>query len=144
AAERRQVAFHGRFHRGGPLAAPQTNLGRRSWCGPFHLAEYQWGRRGYETAWTAFLITSATAWGCETMITCEPSTSVISAPARCAIDRTMSVPIVLSEVATTAPHGDVSHAGGRDGSEKASSEMGRWVAAITAVCARGRSAANAS
>jgi hypothetical protein len=35
-------------------------------------------------------------------------------------------------------------AGGPDGSEKASSETGRWVAAITAACCAGRSAANTS
>jgi hypothetical protein len=36
------------------------------------------------------------------MTTCELSTSVIFAPARCAIWRTMSVPAALSDVATTA------------------------------------------
>jgi hypothetical protein len=36
------------------------------------------------------------------------------------------------------------HAGGPEGSEKAASATGRWVAAITAVCSRGRSAASAS
>ena len=34
------------------------------------------------TAATAFRITSVTAWGCEIMITWEPSISVIVAPAR--------------------------------------------------------------
>jgi hypothetical protein len=34
------------------------------------------------TALAAVTMTSVTAWGWEIMITCEPSTSVMSAPAR--------------------------------------------------------------
>ena len=39
------------------------------------------------------------------MITCEPSNSVVLAPARSANERTTSVPAALSEVATTAHDG---------------------------------------
>ena len=52
------------------------------------------------------------------MITCEPSTSVIVAPARSAIDRTTSVPAALSDRATTAQDGRSFHAGAPFGSEK--------------------------
>ena len=62
------------------------------------------------------------------MITCEPSTSVIVAPARSAIERVTSVPAARSPVATTAHDGRPFHAGGPDGSENASSATGRWVA----------------
>jgi hypothetical protein len=44
------------------------------------------------------MTTSVTASGCETMITWEPSTSVMVAPARSAIERTTSVPAALSRV----------------------------------------------
>src|SRR6185295_13855066 len=90
------------------------------------------------------MITSVTASGREIMITCEPETSVIVAPARSAIDRTTSVPAALSGDASTVQHGSDFQAGGPDGSVKASSETGRWVAAITAARAAGRSAANTS
>ena len=68
------------------------------------------------------------------MITCEPSTSVIVAPARSAIERTTSAPAALSPVATTAHDGRCFHAGGPVGSENATSATGRWVAAISAAC----------
>jgi hypothetical protein len=45
------------------------------------------------------------------MMTCEPSSSVIVAPARCAVDRTTSVPAALSAVATIDQAGRVFHAG---------------------------------
>src|SRR4029450_1844759 len=90
----------------------------------------------------AVSITSATASGREIMITCEPSTSVIVAPARSAIDRTTSVPAALSGDASTVQDGSDFQAGGPDGSVKASSETGRWVAAITAACCAGRAAGN--
>src|SRR6266536_1960311 len=95
-------------------------------------------------AWTAFRIRLVTACGWETMITCEPSTSTMSAPARWAMERTTSLPAALSPVATTAQDGSVFQAGGPDASVKAEAATGRWVAAITAVCSAGRSAANAS
>src|ERR687888_2052815 len=97
---------------------------------------------GRLTAAAAVLITSATASGREIMITCEPSTSVMVAPARSAIDRTTSVPAALSGDARTVQDGRDFQAGGPDGSVKASSETGRWVAAITAACCPGRAAAN--
>ena len=46
-----------------------------------------------------------TTWGCEIMITWEPSTSVIVAPARLAMARMTSLPAALSPVATTAQEG---------------------------------------
>src|SRR5262249_39547194 len=92
----------------------------------------------------AVSITSVTACGWEIMITCDPSTSVIVAPARSAMERTTSVPAALSPVATTAHEGNDFHAGGPEGSENARSAIGRWMAAITAACASDRSAANAS
>ncbi len=75
---------------------------------------------GAVTVASASRITSVTASGCEIMITCEPSTSVIVAPARSAIERTTSVPAALSPVATTAQDGRSFHAGGPFGSENAS------------------------
>ncbi len=45
------------------------------------------------------------------MITWEPSTSVIVAPARLAIERMTSLPAALSPVATTAQEGKVFQAG---------------------------------
>src|SRR5205807_3488126 len=96
------------------------------------------------TAATALRITSVTTCGCEIMITWEPSTSVIVAPARLAMARMTSLPAALSPVATTAQEGKVFQAGTPDGSENASSATGRWVAAMMAVCSAGRSAAKAS
>src|SRR3712207_6505076 len=78
------------------------------------------------------------------MITCEPSTSVLVAPARSAMERTTSEPAALSPVGTTAQDGRFFQAGAPDGVENANSATGRWVAAITAVCPAGRSAAKAS
>ena len=78
------------------------------------------------------------------MITCEPSSSVIFAPARSAIERTTSVPAALSPVATTAQDGRCFQAGGPFGSENADSATGRCVAAISAACWSERSPANAS
>src|SRR3954470_13297596 len=78
------------------------------------------------------------------MITCEPSTSVMVAPARSAIDRTTSVPAALSGDASTVQDGSDFQAGGPDGSVQANSGTGRWVTAITAACCAGRSAANTS
>ncbi len=77
------------------------------------------------------------------MITWEPSTSVIVAPARSAIERTTSVPAALSPVATTAQQGKSFQAGAPDASENASSATGRWVAAISAAAWSERSPAKA-
>ena len=76
------------------------------------------------------MITSVTVCGWEIMITCDPATSVIVAPARCACARTTSVPAALSSVATTAHDGMLRHAGRPFGSENARSETGRWMAAL--------------
>ena len=91
----------------------------------------------------AAFIASVTARGCEIMITCDPSTSVISAPARFAIERMTSVPAARSPVATTAQEGSRVQAGGPDGSENPGSETGRCVAAIKAACRSERSPAKA-
>ena len=53
-------------------------------------------------AGTEVRIASATACGCETMITWEPSASVIVAPVRSAMERTTSAPAALSPLGTTA------------------------------------------
>src|SRR5262245_43850004 len=68
----------------------------------------------------ACIITLRTASGFDAMMTCEPSTSVVVAFARLAIDLTTSVPAALSPVATTDHDGSFLHAGGPEGSEKAS------------------------
>ena len=78
------------------------------------------------------------------MITCEPSTSMMSAPARWASARTRSAPAALSPVATTAQDGSFFQAGGPDASLNAAAAIGRWVAAISAICWSGRSPAKAS
>ena len=62
---------------------------------------------------------SVTAPGWEIMITCEPSSSTMSAPARSAIERMTSAPAALSPVATTAQDGSVFQAGGPVASLKA-------------------------
>src|SRR6476646_1404356 len=95
-------------------------------------------------AWAAFTMWSVTACGWEIMITCEPSTSTMSAPARRAIDRTRSAPAALSPVATTAQDGSFLQAGGPQTSVNAAAATGRWVAAISAVVSGGRSAAKTS
>ena len=89
------------------------------------------------------MITSVTACGCEIMITCDPSTSVISALARWAIDRTTSAPAALSPVATTAQAGRFFQAGGPFFSPKAAAATGRCSAAITAASFSERSPAKA-
>jgi hypothetical protein len=71
---------------------------------------------GRLTAAAAGLITSAATSGRELMITCEPVTSVMVAPARSAIDRTTSVPAALSGDASTVQDGSDFQAGGPDGS----------------------------
>ena len=48
-------------------------------------------------------MTSVTASGWEIMMTCDPSISVILAPARWAIDLTTSLPAALSAVPTSGP-----------------------------------------
>jgi hypothetical protein len=78
------------------------------------------------------------------MITCEPSTSTMSAPARWACDRTTSAPAALSPLATTAQDASLRQAGGPDTSLNAAAAMGRWVAPISAMVCSGRSAAKAS
>jgi hypothetical protein len=67
------------------------------------------------TAAAAVKITSATALGCETLIMCEPSASVIVAPARSAVERITSVPAALSPVARTVQADKDFDAGGPAG-----------------------------
>ena len=52
------------------------------------------------------------------MITCEPSASVMVAPARWAMERITSAPAALSPVATTAQVGRDFQAGGPEGSDE--------------------------
>ena len=52
-----------------------------------------------------------TIFGWEIMMTCDPSASVIVAPARSAMRRSTSVPAALSPVGTTAQDGKLLHAG---------------------------------
>src|ERR1043165_9498574 len=68
---------------------------------------------------------SVTACGWEIMITCEPSTSMMSAPARRAMDRTRSAPAALSPVATPAQDGSFLQAGGPTASLNAAGALGR-------------------
>src|SRR4029453_19278908 len=75
------------------------------------------------------MITSATAFGWETMITCEPSSSVMSAPARSAIERVTSAPAAVSPVATTAHEGFDFQAGGAELSAKPAPPARRWARA---------------
>src|ERR671915_570280 len=58
-------------------------------------------------ALTAVRMRSATAFGCESAIECDASTSTIWAPARLAMWRSAFGGIALSEVATTAQEGSV-------------------------------------
>src|SRR6266700_4567195 len=115
-------AGDGRSHHGSAPAS--LGVSRASWFGKRptnHL-----GRPPVQlTAATALRITSVTACGCEIMITWEPSTSMIVAPARRAMERTTSLPAALSPLATTAQEGKVFQAGTPDGSENAPSATGR-------------------
>ena len=52
------------------------------------------------------------------MMTCDPSISVIDAPARSAMDRTTSAPAAVSPVATTLDDGRFFHPGTPEGSER--------------------------
>src|SRR6478609_10823788 len=96
------------------------------------------------TDFSALRITSVTACGCEIMITCEPSISRSSAPARLAIESRTSEPAALSPVATTAQDGNVFQAGTPDFSSNADAATGRCEAPRTAACDSGRSRANTS
>src|SRR5712691_11861189 len=99
---------------------------------------------GFATAWTASRITSVTAGGWETMITCEPLISTVLAPARLAIERITSVPAALSPTATTAHEGTVFQPGGPEASLNAPAATGRCVAAMIADCFSGTSEAKTS
>jgi hypothetical protein len=68
---------------------------------------------------------SVTVCGWEIMITCEPSTSTMSALARWACDRTTSAPAALSPAATTAQDGSFFQAGDPDTSVNAAAAMSR-------------------
>ena len=78
------------------------------------------------------------------MITCDPWTSVVVAPARRAMRRTTSLPAASSPVGTTAQDGRLFHAGTPVGSLEARAETGRCVTAITRACSPVESAAKAS
>src|ERR1022692_1786561 len=89
------------------------------------------------------MIVSVTAWGCEIMITCDPSTSAIWALARLAMESTTSAPAALSPVATTAQAGRFFHAAGPFFSPKAAAATGRWAAHNMAASLPERSPAKA-
>src|SRR5215213_11510227 len=118
--------------------------GYKAWRNFREFLFYDVGCISWETAASAVMIVSATTCGCDIMITWEPSTSVIVAPARSAIERTASVPITLSPLATTVQDGSFFQAGTPVGSSNGNAERGRWVAAIKEVCSAGRSAAKTS
>jgi hypothetical protein len=90
---------------GGPASTYPTLSGPASICfrGP---NEVLFDTTGQRTLAIAAWITSVTICGCEIMITCDPASSVISAPARFAMERTTSVPAALSPVATTRTIGE--------------------------------------
>ena len=92
---------------------------------------------------TAVRMTSATAPGCESAIECEASTSIVSAPARSAINRSASGGIALSAVATMAHEGSDFPTAASARSSKIAAN-GRWLTARTSMASVGRSAANAS
>ena len=94
-------------------------------------------------AFTAVRMRSATAFGCESAIECDASTSIVCAPARLAMWRSASGGIALSAVATTAQDGSVFHAAACARSSKIAAN-GRWLTARTRVTSSERSAANAS
>ena len=68
-------------------------------------------RPGQATAFAALRITPVTTPGCDIIGTWDASTSMISAPARLAMDSTTSAPAALSLVATTAHDGSFFQAG---------------------------------
>ena len=78
-------------------------------------------------------------WGCDTIETCEPATSVIVAPARSAMWRCVSGGITLSSVPMTAQLGSVFHAAGPEGAVLAPRVIGRCPAAMSPRSASGRS-----
>jgi hypothetical protein len=86
-------------------------------------------------------MTSLTASGWEIMMTCEPSISVILAPARWAMDRTTSAPAALSAAPTAARDGWSFQAGCPVSSTNALAAMGRWERPRTSDSSCGRSAA---
>jgi hypothetical protein len=81
--------------------------------------------------------------GCDISTTCEAFLiSIVVAPIRSAMIRSLPVPMALSRSATRYHDGMPAQAGGPDGSPSVASEAGRCDAAMTAVRFRGRSAAN--
>jgi transposase InsO family protein len=96
------------------------------------------------TAAAAARIASIVTWGCDTIDTCEPATSVIVAPARSAIERCVPGGMTRSSVPTTAQLGRPDHAGLPDGVVFALNVIGRWLSTISQRSASGRSCANES
>jgi len=67
------------------------------------------------------------------MITWEPSTSVMAAPARSACERMTSVPAALSPVATTVHDGRCFQAGCPEASENAASALRQTCVLLSSV-----------
>ena len=101
-------------------------------------------RPGQATALTAVRITPVTTPGCDIIGTWDASTTMTSAPARLAIDSTTSGTGRLVPGRHDRPRRQLLP-GRRAGLlANAAAETGRCDRAITAACASGRSAANAS
>src|SRR5215472_4149613 len=127
-----------------PLSRSACRTAAAPGCGTHlvHTRErYRLAPSAGATAATALRITSVTACGCEIMMACEPLSSVTCAPARRAIERTMSVPAPTSSVATTAQEGSVFQAIGPEVSANAAPAIGRWATAMSLVRSSGTSAA---
>jgi hypothetical protein len=71
-------------------------------------------------------MTAVTASGWEIITTCEPSISVTSAPARWAMDNTMSVPAARSAMPTAAHARRPFQAGLPVSSANEPAAIGRW------------------
>ncbi len=81
-------------------------------------------------------------FGCETIETCEPATSVIVEPARSYMCRWVAGGMTRSSVPSTAQLGNVFQAASMDAVVFALSVIGRWLAAMSRRSASGRSWAN--
>ena len=91
---------------------------------------------------TAARIAATAASGCETIDTCDASSSLTVDPARSAMRRSTATGMTRSSVPMTAQLGIVFHAGAPDGVTFATSDAGRWLATIVQRSASGRSCAN--
>src|SRR6478609_12064085 len=123
---------------GPPGTAPCRPTGMSTGTEPFRGISTRRYRRA------AARISSVTLSGWLIMATCELRISTVLAPARAAMARSASGGIVRSLRATRYQDGIVFQAGGPDGDTNRETAAGRWLAAISAVCRRGKSCANRS